>query len=457
MAWVADSKEYEISTTLLNIQQNLMKVFAIFLLLLLSPIVSSQEWTAYRAADSDLPGDRINNIAVDQENNKWIAASDINNEIQQLLLIDADNNWTIYDANNSSYPEDFLIQSIFVDSQNNKWLGGDDGEIVRIDPDLNWTIFDSYPSMTTGTISDIAEHSDGSLYFTTGHLLRYDPVNDSWDLFDEENTSGFLSSGVWQIEIDESDNIWLGSFWGGNGLTKWSASDVWLNFSQTNTDRIYDLFEDDGYVYFSHGGLLEEGDVARIDLSNDNYELISSSLYVNSGIARNSDGKLWISYTQFVIDPGFCPSECGDGVKAFENEMLLSHYTPQNSDLQTNEISILTFDKEGVLWAGSLSSGLAKLDTSALEETGITDIADRELISLSPNPAKKYLQIHFAGNISSISDPVAVEIYNSTGKICIKQSLNKSQTIETFHLSSGIYFYQINLPSQLIKGKFIKQ
>ena len=78
--------------------------------------------------------------------------------------------------------------------------------------------------------------------------------------------------------------------------------------------------------------------------------------------------------------------------------------------------------------------------------------AKKQSIKIYPQPASDYVNF----KIDNTAQSVKIIIYNSNGKLI--KSFNKSSTslvqINTTDLSSGVYFYQINIDSRISKGKF---
>ena len=79
--------------------------------------------TIFNVSNSDLPGNHITSIAIDESNNKWIGT-----EWEGLVKFD-DSDWTIYNESNSGIPSNG-IKDIVVDASGNKWIGTSCGVAV---------------------------------------------------------------------------------------------------------------------------------------------------------------------------------------------------------------------------------------------------------------------------------------------------------------------------------------
>jgi len=72
--------------------------------------------TCYDRANSGLPHDVVNSIAIDNNGMKWIGTYG-----GGLAKFDG-NDWTVYDTSNSGLPGD-RVKTIAIDENNTKWIG----------------------------------------------------------------------------------------------------------------------------------------------------------------------------------------------------------------------------------------------------------------------------------------------------------------------------------------------
>ena len=89
--------------------------------------------TSYITFNSDMPDNTVGAIAIDSNNNKWIACGG-------LTMFD-DNNWAVYNTSNSGLPSPY-ISAIKIDSNDNKWIGTADAGLVMFDGS-NWTVYET--------------------------------------------------------------------------------------------------------------------------------------------------------------------------------------------------------------------------------------------------------------------------------------------------------------------------
>ncbi|MCX7762036.1 MAG: hypothetical protein N2252_04250 [Candidatus Kryptonium sp.] len=90
--------------------------------------------TFYNRANSGLPDNSVQSIAIDKQGNKWIGTWD-----GGLAKFDG-KNWVVYNRANSGLPSN-NVYSIAIDKQGNKWIGtGGKRKFVKFDG-TNWMIF----------------------------------------------------------------------------------------------------------------------------------------------------------------------------------------------------------------------------------------------------------------------------------------------------------------------------
>ena len=144
--------------------------------------------------------------------------SDINWFSSKAGLIKLQNNsWSLYNINNSSLPSS-SINGIAIDPQNNLWLATDEG-VVKYDGGSNWITYDeSNTPMPCRYARFIKSTSDGIIWVgvvlntvvcpgaLTGCLARY--KNGNWSVFTSSN-SNLPEGNMSTIEIDKNGNIWL--------------------------------------------------------------------------------------------------------------------------------------------------------------------------------------------------------------------------------------------------------
>jgi hypothetical protein len=78
-------------------------------------------WTTYSTANSSLPYDYVNTIAIDAAGDKWIGTTQ-----GAMAQFDGTSTWTFYNTGNSSIPG-VDVRNIMIDADDNKWISTNDG------------------------------------------------------------------------------------------------------------------------------------------------------------------------------------------------------------------------------------------------------------------------------------------------------------------------------------------
>jgi len=84
--------------------------------------------------------------------------------------------------------------------------------------------------------------------------------------------------------------------------------------------------------------------------------------------------------------------------------------------------------------------------------TGIPQVAETDLVSVSPNPFGDELIISIKN-----TEKTEIVIFDATSQMILQSAFSGSTTLETTSLSKGIYFYEIKAGGKTIKkGKLLK-
>lgn len=84
--------------------------------------------------------------------------------------------------------------------------------------------------------------------------------------------------------------------------------------------------------------------------------------------------------------------------------------------------------------------------------TGIEDIPKEELV-VYPNPSNDYIRIETNDN----SQPTFIELYDSQGRMVIKEEIPQDKRIQVEHLPRGLYIYKLNYDNTIKTGKIVLQ
>ncbi len=163
---------------------------------------------------------RINNLAIDANDNKWVSFGNFG-----LGIFDGIN-WVVYNTGNSGLPSDSVICTGF-DLAGNAWIGTKEGAVFK--SGTNWTLFDTGNSgLPSNEITAVLVNGPVKWFGTKNGLVKFDGT--TWNVFSTSN-SGLPNDSVTALVADDNNNIWIGTR---NGLAKFNNGN-WTNFTSGNS------------------------------------------------------------------------------------------------------------------------------------------------------------------------------------------------------------------------------
>jgi hypothetical protein len=131
----------------------------------------------------------------------------------------------------------------------------------------------------------------------------------------------------------------------------------------------------------------------------------------------------------------------------FKNEIDLSYgttaaaYTAADGGYPLGDLNWYPVKK--CEWAGGTNCG---------GTTSITEVFNRDLISVYPNPASHYIQISM-----DVEKPVSFKMFNMGGQLVYSNKLTNSHTVDLKKagIGRGMYLYAIEAKNQIITGKIV--
>ena len=279
--------------------------------------------------------------------------------------------------------EDGLSQNaglaILQDSRGYLWIGSQDG-LNRYDG-YTIKVFKHDPedptSISHNSILSITEDQDGYLWIGTwgGGLNRFDPITETFVRYryNPDDPSSLSNDVVTSIEEDSSGVLWVGTL---GGLNRYNPeNDRFDHFTfdpydsnSLSSDAVSVIIEDSlGQLWIGTGALGTEGSgLNRFDAAtgkavhfrHDDSESTSLSSNNIASIYEAPDGTFWIATGGFSL--------AGAGLDQFDPRTgTARHFThnPAIADsLSTNDLITLWGDSTGVLWLGTWSSGLDRME-----------------------------------------------------------------------------------------------
>ena len=284
-----------------------------------------------------LAGNIIFKIFVDQFNYVWIAT--IDGGLNRLNPI-SDNFITFKHSPSDEYSlASNEVWSVYKDSLGVLWVGTSAG-LDRLDP--NETKFFHYANSENsdeaniGLVYDMVEDKYNNLWLGTDNgLYQYNRINDSFTryLYDSKNPYGISDSIVEKVYIDNSENLWIGTYSGGlNRYDRFNDQFAqYKNDPEDSTSLSNDMVLT---IYQDHSSRLwvgtDGGGLNLFDPSTDSFMhytekdgLPSNVIY---GILEDEEGNLWLSTNRGIscFDPGditFVNFNESDGLQGNEFNM----------------------------------------------------------------------------------------------------------------------------------------
>ncbi|MGB9775993.1 MAG: CARDB domain-containing protein, partial [Anaerolineae bacterium] len=317
--------------------------------------LTSGEWLTYTMDNSGLNSPYITDIAADGAGNVWFATEMYWDEAQQgtvgggLSVRLTCGDWVTYATANSGLPSD-NVYVVAVDGEGNVWTAGDwPGLSVRL-PDGSWRQYGSAHGLND-PVTAIAVAPDGTRWAGTpgrtvalsGPLVALSP----WQTYVEPFTTNGLDE-ITAIAIDPAGNRWFAAGQQGEGYTAYlyrlSADEsVWDTFF-AGWSRIEDLAVDGtGTAWLIAGGVWARdanGDWTQYTPESTGGGLVSGNVH---GVTVDGQGNVW-----FAARPTW--EDVGGGVSVRLTDGAWISYTAENSGLPSNQVRAIAVDSAGNAW-----------------------------------------------------------------------------------------------------------
>jgi hypothetical protein len=263
-------------------------------------------WTQYTSANTPLPLDHIQGLAIDAANNLWATYGDASIGGGGVAKFDG-NVWTIYEAGSSGLPSS-EVDDIDIDSNGNIWIGSIVG-LIKFDG-FNWITY-------TNANSDITYNSVMSLF------------------------------------VDEQDRVWVGF----NSVVDLFDGVNWTHFTPSNTPMnngadIFDIAASGDQIVFANS--VPGGSDALIVFDGAAWEYVPLPNWPIS-VAIDLDGNFWT---------------CGIGHVSRWDGDSLTVYNRYNTGLAENFNNDIFIDSKTRRWFANGNGGIQVFDCPVWEAYG---------------------------------------------------------------------------------------
>lgn len=294
---------------------------------------SAGVWTQYTANNSELPGNKVNDIVADNSGNMWIACAG------KGLVKYVNGTWTKYNTLNSSILSDSV--TAIESTTDGRIIVGTTNGIAILNASGQWSSYKD-PLVSTMEINSVRMVSDGSLWVGTYDQGFYINASSVYT----HSPSGFT---VYTFEEDNAGNVWMGTSY---GLLKWNGT-AWTNITSTEglpAGSVTSLCIDSkGRVWI---GVLGANKVYwRNNSGIHALSLMTGSAGIEiKDICEDKNGDIWFATN-------------GSGLIRYDGVVPHSYksYNAFTSELFSEDnVNCITKDKEGNMWFGFTTKGLVK-------------------------------------------------------------------------------------------------
>ena len=372
--------------------------------------LQAQKWTVYNTSNSGIVENGITDIAIDGQNNKWVATW------FGLSSFNGTTKWITYDTYTSGIISN-MIYCIAIDKLGNKWIGTENG-LSKFDG-TNWTNYTPVNSGIARTkVLSIAVDGNGNIWF--GHdmstISKFDGTN--WTYY--PISYGSSNYKVNTMAVDGGGTVWFSLF--GQGLFTLEGNTFY--HVGTKPDQLYDpkVYTIKIDVPHAKGWFGTEYSLTLLNSSNwIQYDLFEHNVITDgvSSIDIDSKNNVWFGGSTGLVK--------FDGVN-FET------FDTHNSGLPDDNVSKIVIDKNGIFWMGVSNMGLVKYNPN--DKSGIEEPKMVHTVQMYPNPTTDKLFIKGTNSNSQ------VWVFNTNGQIVLTQEMT-SNTLDVSDLVAGLYSIHI--------------
>jgi ligand-binding sensor domain-containing protein len=421
-----------------------LNIALLFLLFSFQLFAQDPNWNVYTPANSGLPDLPLGKIAIDNNDIKWIVAS---NGLVRFDWI----NWEVFDSSNSIIPSGGWNAVITKGGDGNAWIGGFSGfeeyniGVVNVSS-TPWVVHDTSNSqLAFNYVAGLTPSRDGGIWINSwpGVLSFAGTVqkltNGNW-----YNSTQETISYTDEMEEDLNGNLWYVNEYASGGVFKIDGdTTIWYHFldvgaTSLETDLNGNVRMGWARILPDSSGLLKYDGMDWVFYNQNNSDLPA---YWVSNLVIDSLNNLWMS---------------GEGLIKFDG-VNFSHYTPANSGLYSTDIRDIQIDEFNNKWIIHPDA------ISLFNEDGVTSVGVEDELPNNftlpqnyPNPFNPTTTIRFT--ISALRF-TTLKIYDVLGNeitTLVNEELpagnyevefsaisGSASGGNAYNVTSGIYFYQL--------------
>ncbi len=441
-----------------------MKAGLIYLLLifLIFSNLNSQVFNSYTSAGTDLPGDTVKDVFVDQYGNKWFGTD------KGLAMFNG-STWTVYTDVTAHALADEVINDI--DYQYDQllgrelWIGTLNGVTVAtfnaggITSATSYRSGDAGVTLVSNKVNAVSVDSAGARYFGTDDGLAV-LEGAIWYYFDENSDPDVTDLEILSID-SEDDSIYIGlngpgmilNSLGGariqNTPDGFTGATPYAYPYNMQSSTVYKVFVDSkGYRWFGTAyGIVRHTGVIGKDLSKDMIYSTENGLVGNNAYAINEDpeGNMWIGTDQ--------------GVSKINPSLEITNYTTGDG-LVNNTVYDIDFNRTtGTVWFAT-AGGVSYMEDGFIPSAVKQKFTDRLSLDIIPSVVSESAKVKI--NLPE-NGYFELALYNITGQkistLYAGYMRHGEQTL-TLNVSQGnykggIYILRLEMPANVISRKIV--
>jgi streptogramin lyase len=422
--------------------------------------LNGQTITSYTSASSDLPGDIVKAVFVDEHGNKWFGTD------QGLARFDG-NAWVIY-----TYATDFSVADNTINdiayqlsehSGSELWIGTVNGitvaayDIDGITAATSYQLGDEDVTLESNMINAITLDSADVRYFGTDSGLAIF-AGQTWLYFDDNTEPDIPDIEILSLDA-EDDSVYIG-LKGGSGINAegvariqnkvdgFTGASAYVFPYNIPSAEVHEVFVDsDGYRWFGTGyGIARHTLLKGKDDGKDMLIASENGLAGDSVYAINEDpsGNMWFG--------------TNGGVSKMTPSGEITNYTTSDG-LVNNIIYDIDFDLiSGDVWFAT--NGGVSCMQNALVNIPVHKISNEISLTVLPTIITDFAEIKFNTPDKGYID---LALYNTLGQkinTLYRGYMNRGEQVITFNTGSGkylkgIYILRLKVQNNIISKKII--
>jgi ligand-binding sensor domain-containing protein len=429
-------------------------------LLLLANILNGQTISSYTTENSDLPGNIVKAVYVDEYGDKWFGTNN------GLAMFDGDT-WTIYTSESEHSIADNVINDVDIQVTDlhgsELWVGTTNGVTVAAFDVDGITAATSYRSSDAGVslksdlINAVAVDNKGTRYFGTDSGLAVFNAS-TWLYFDENSDPDIPGLEILSID-DDKDSIYIGLNGGSlandegvariqNTVDGFTGATPYVVPYNIRSGKVFEVFVDSkGYRWFGTGyGTVRHTSITGKDFGRDMLLSSENGLAGDSVYAINEDieKNMWFGTDQ--------------GVSKMNSSGVITNFTTADG-LVSNIIYDIDFDRSnGTVWLAT-AGGVSLMENGFVSVHGHA-INNENVLSIIPSVITDYAEIRFD---VAANEYVELAVYNLNGQLIhslFRGYMTRGEQVVPFNANSGrfargIYIVRLTIRNNITSGKIV--